>query len=93
MLSDDLISVANKKNLEKLCENFAYTFGQPEILSSGLEKLTNNVIEFFIFCTYRLVFETAFLTKGLLEYLFKDDEVNFNQATYSILSVGYTDMC
>lgn len=40
-------------------------------------------------CFYRMVFETALLSKGLIEWMCKDLKVDLSNATYTILSVGY----
>jgi hypothetical protein len=38
---------------------------------------------------YRLVFETALLTKGTIEYLCTGQNLDISHADYTILSVGY----
>lgn len=91
-LSIELLSEKNKINLQTICDDLILHPIKFEELNStdAVDDLKNNLIEFFILCTYRLVFETAILSKGLLEWIFKDEAVDFKKATYSILSTGYT---
>lgn len=85
-LAKELISKTNKINLLELANSLVVDVEVKEIL---VKDLNENLVEFFHYCIYQLIFETAFLTKGLLEMLYKDESVDFNKACYCILSVGY----
>ncbi|PTQ87371.1 hypothetical protein C8N29_11918 [Agitococcus lubricus] len=89
-LFDELIEqLISKKNKINLLELATLLVADVEVKEQLVKELNENLVEFFHYCIYQLIFETAFLTKGLLEMLYKGEAVDFNSAVYSILSIGY----
>jgi hypothetical protein len=85
LIEDLMKSIKQDLFPTKIREKLINDFGQ----QTKYEQCGNVVMEAVVLYFYRLVFETALLTKGTIEYLCTGQNLDISHADYTILSVGY----
>lgn len=85
LIEDLMKSIRQDLFPTKIGEKVIKDFGQ----QAEYEKCGDVVMDAVVLYFYRLVFETALLTKGTIKYLCTGQNLDLSQASYTILSVGY----
>ncbi len=85
LIEDLMKSIKQDLFPTKIREKLINDFGQ----QTKYEQCGNVVMEAVVLYFYRLVFETALLTKGTIKYLCTGQNLDLSHANYTILSVEY----
>lgn len=85
LIEDFMGSIEQDLFPTKIREKLINDFGQ----QTEYEQCGSVVMEAVVLYFYRLVFETALLTKGTIKYLCTGQNLDISHASYTILSVGY----